>query len=205
MRSFCLAALHLSVVFIQLNDASQACQHFKPSIVSQPSFFLWSSTVTACYPTSPLSHKQLHHYSSASPPKRAAGRSEWAFIADAVVCNGDAALVGCSMYTLSSPVGKMELTLWEADVRIMMSFQRAWLCVHALLTSPAEMNPQWTSFHYNLHLISQKKIKCYFHLKTRVLLSDQHSRSWFAWLPGFPHQCLDRVCEYTYTVYIIYI
>lgn len=28
----------LSVVFIQLNDASRACQHFKPRIVSQPSF-----------------------------------------------------------------------------------------------------------------------------------------------------------------------
>lgn len=33
---------------------------------------------------------------------------------------GNAALVGCSMYTLSSPVVKTELTLCEADVRIMM-------------------------------------------------------------------------------------
>lgn len=112
-------ALHLSVVFTQLNDASQSCQHFKSRIESQPSFF-----PPPDLPLSLLVIQHLLYHTNSSvitvqrSAKRAAGRSKWAFIANAVVCNGDAALVGCSMYTLSSPVVKTELTLREADVGI---------------------------------------------------------------------------------------
>lgn len=38
MESFCLGGLHLSVVFIQLNDASQGCQHLKLGMLSQQPF-----------------------------------------------------------------------------------------------------------------------------------------------------------------------
>lgn len=176
-----LRALHLSVVFTQLNDASQACQHFKSRIESQPSFF-----TPPDLPLSLLVIQHLLYHTNSSvitvqrSAKRAAGRSKWAFIANAVVRNGDAALVGCSMYTLSSPVVKTELTLGEADVGIMMSFQLGCWCVHAPLTSWAEMNPQRTSFHNNLHLKKKKKIVIATLRRECCCLASWFAVAWFS-------------------------
>lgn len=79
-----LAALHLSVAFIQVNDASQACQHLKPGMLSQQPFS--SDLLSLLVIRQLLYHLKSHHYSSESMQRRAAGHADWAYITNVIVC-----------------------------------------------------------------------------------------------------------------------
>lgn len=122
MRRFCLAALRLSVVFIQLNDASQALSALQAEDRITAIFFFFSDLPPSLLV---IQHLLYHTNNSIITVQRQSRRERQAapngLLSPMLLCvMGNAALVGCSMYTLSSPVVKTELTLCEADVRIMM-------------------------------------------------------------------------------------
>lgn len=121
MRRFCLAALRLSVVFIQLNDASQALSALQAEDRITAIFFFSDLPPSLLV----IQHLLYHTNNSIITVQRQSRRERQAapngLLSPMLLCvMGNAALVGCSMYTLSSPVVKTELTLWEVDVRIMM-------------------------------------------------------------------------------------
>lgn len=63
---------------------------------------LWSSSVSTCYPIAPLSLEQLHHHSTESLRKRAAGHEAWAYVTNIVIVCHEVVvvvLIGRSMYT----------------------------------------------------------------------------------------------------------